>query len=75
MKPKLLSWNVRRLNEGEKRLRVRNLLREWKASVIEIQETKMELMSYSIVCSLWYHSHADWCCLDFRGASSGILLI
>jgi hypothetical protein len=28
MKLKLLSWNVRRLNEGEKRLRIRNLLRE-----------------------------------------------
>jgi hypothetical protein len=27
MKPKLLSWNVRGLNEGDKRLRVRNLLR------------------------------------------------
>lgn len=26
VKPKLLSWNVRRLNEGDKRLRVRNLL-------------------------------------------------
>jgi hypothetical protein len=26
-KPKLLSWKVRGLNEGDKRLRVRNLLR------------------------------------------------
>jgi len=28
MKPKLLSWNVRGLNEGDKRLRVKNLLRQ-----------------------------------------------
>jgi hypothetical protein len=31
---KILSWNVRGLNEGDKRLRVRNLLRQWKADII-----------------------------------------
>jgi N-acyl-L-homoserine lactone synthetase len=31
MKPKLLTWNVRGVNDREKRLRVRNLLRECKA--------------------------------------------
>lgn len=67
MKPKLLSWSVRGLIEGEKRLRVRNLVKEWKAVVIRLQETKMELMSYSIVHSLWGCSHVDWCCLDPRG--------
>jgi hypothetical protein len=34
MKPKLLSWNVRGLNEWNKYLRVRNLLREWKVVTI-----------------------------------------
>jgi exonuclease III len=48
MKPKILSWNVRGLNKEEKHLRIRNLLKEWKADVTSLQETKMEIMSYSI---------------------------
>jgi len=42
MKPKILSWNVRGLNKGDKRLRVRNLLRQWKANIICLQDTKLE---------------------------------
>jgi exonuclease III len=45
MKPKILFWNVRRLNEGDKCLRVRNLLRKWKVDVVCFQETKLEVMS------------------------------
>jgi exonuclease III len=50
MKPKLLYWNVRGINE-EMHLRVKNLLREWKVDVIRLEETKMELMAYNIVRS------------------------
>jgi exonuclease III len=75
MKPKLLSWSVRGFNEGARRLRVRNLLREWKADVVCLQETKMEDMSSSVVRSLWGCHHVDWCCLNCRVASGGILLM
>jgi exonuclease III len=53
MKPKLLSWNVRGLNEGNKCLRVKNLLREWKVDTVCFQETKLEVMSRSVVRSWW----------------------
>jgi hypothetical protein len=53
MKPKILSWNVRGLNEGEKRLRVRNLLRQWEADIICLQETKLEFISDTLVRNLW----------------------
>jgi exonuclease III len=43
MKPKLLSWNVRGLNEGEKCLGIRNLLRKWKLGVICLQEPRWRL--------------------------------
>jgi exonuclease III len=46
---KLLSWNVKGFNEGDKRLRVRNLLGLWKAYVICLQESKLELISSSVV--------------------------
>jgi hypothetical protein len=49
MKFKLLSWDVRRLNKGEKRLRVQNMLRDWKVDVICLQDTKLELMPCSMV--------------------------
>jgi hypothetical protein len=32
-------------------------------------------MSYSVVRSLWGCQHVDWCCLDSRWASSGIMLL
>jgi hypothetical protein len=75
LKPKLLSWNVRGLNEGGKRLRVRSILRQWKADIICLQETKMECISSSLVRSLWGCQHVDWCYLASRGASYGILLM
>jgi hypothetical protein len=64
MKPKLLSWNVRGLNDRNKWLRVRNLLRELKVDVVCFQETKPEVMTCSVVCNLWDCHHVVWCCLD-----------
>jgi exonuclease III len=60
---------------SDKRLSVRNLLRKWKANVVCFQETKMEVMSYTFVRSLWGCHHVDWCCLDSSRASGGILLM
>jgi hypothetical protein len=71
MKHRLLSWNVRGLNEGP---RVWNLLREWKVDIVCFQETKLEVMCCSVVRSLWGCHHVDWCCLDSRGALGGILI-
>jgi hypothetical protein len=36
MKPKILSWNVRGLNNGEKRPRIRNLRRLWKVYGVSV---------------------------------------
>jgi len=75
MKPKILSWNVRGLNEGGKRLKVRNLIRQWKADIICLQETKLEFISNSLVRSLWGCHFVDWCYLASCGASGGILIL
>ena len=34
MNVKIISWNIRRLNEQDKRLRVRNLIRKWGPNVV-----------------------------------------
>jgi exonuclease III len=56
MKPKL-SWNVRGLNEVESHIRVRNLLRQWKADIICLQDIKLDFISNSVVHSLWGCQH------------------
>jgi hypothetical protein len=38
-----------------------------------LQESKLELISNSVVCSLWGCNHLDWCYSTSRGASGGIL--
>jgi hypothetical protein len=53
MKPKIITWNVRGLNVVDKRLRIRGLLREWKADVVCLQETKLEVISREVIRSLW----------------------
>lgn len=63
------------LNEGDKCLRVRNLLREWKVDIVCFQETKLEVMSHSVVYSLWGCHHVDQCYLDSRGVSGSVLIM
>jgi hypothetical protein len=75
MKHKILSWNVRGLNDRDKRLRISNLLKLWKVDIVCFQETKMKSMSSWFVHSLWGCPFVDWCHVDSRGASGGILLM
>ena len=56
MNLKILSWNARGLNDGRKRLIVKNLLSDWKCDVICLQETKFagldrRLIAYVVL--LW----------------------
>ena len=59
MNVKIISWNVRRLNEQEKRLRVRNLIRKWGPNVVCLQETKLGLINRVVIHSLWGNQHVD----------------
>ena len=52
MKLKMISWNIRGLNDPHKHLVVRNLLREWKYDVVCLQETKIARMDRQMVCSM-----------------------
>lgn len=37
----MISWNVRGLNDPQKRLVMKNLLRYWKSDVVCVEETKL----------------------------------
>ena len=59
MKIKMISWNVRGLNDSRKRLVVKNSLQEWKCDVVCLQETKIASMNRQLVCSLWSCPYVD----------------
>jgi exonuclease III len=67
----MVSWNVRGLNEKEKILRIRSLLRDWKAYVVCLQETKLEFISREVIHNLWGCHHADWTYLGREGHQVG----
>jgi exonuclease III len=52
MNLKILSWNVRGLNDQGKRLCIKNLIQDWKANIICLQETKLEIITDNRVRSL-----------------------
>ena len=75
MNLKIISWNVRGLNDKEKRLKIRNFLRSWRADIVCLQETKLELVTRGLVRSIWSCPFIDWLYLGSEGASGGILLM
>jgi exonuclease III len=75
MNVKLLSWNVRGLNDRGKRLRVKHMLKIWQPDIICLQETKLEVITRQIVRSVWRCHHVDWMFLGSNGASGGILVM
>jgi len=49
---RVLSWNVRSLNDNAKRASLRNLLRDWNCDLVCLQETKLEDIQLSDVRSI-----------------------
>ena len=75
MNVKILSWNVRGMNDSGKRLCIKNMMKDWNADIICLQETKMELITAQIIRSLWRCHYVDWVFLGSIGASGGIVLM
>ena len=71
----IVTWNVRGLNNRDKRLCLKNMIKDWRADIICLQETKLELITAQIVRSLWRCQFVDWMFLRSMGASGGILLM
>ena len=59
MNLKILSWNIRGLNEKEKQLKVCNFLHSWKADIVCLQETKLEWVTRELVRSIWSCLYID----------------
>ncbi|KAG6666667.1 hypothetical protein CIPAW_01G048000 [Carya illinoinensis] len=73
--PKIISWNVRRINDVNKHLHSRSLFCIWKVDIVCLQETKMCSIDRHIIRSLWSCSFVGWCYLTSSGALGGVLVL
>ena len=74
MNLEILSWNVRGLNNPQKRDTVKNLLKEWKCDVVCFQETKLDSVNSAVVKSLWSSPFVDWVALDAIHTAGVVIL-
>lgn len=72
---KIISWNVRGLGCQIKWASVKKVIRQSRADIVLLQETKLSVVSDIIVKEVWGYSSARWMCCESVGASRGILLI
>ena len=75
MKLRILSWNVRGVNDPEKRKVIKNFIRMQRVDMICLQETKVQEMNTEMVRSLGVGRFLDWTALNAEGSAGGILLI
>lgn len=52
MKPKILSWKIRGINDVNKLLHIRSLIHCWKFDIVCLQETKLGFIDRNIISSL-----------------------
>ena len=72
---KILSWTVCGLNDKDKRMQVKNALKVWRADIVYLQETKLEVISRAVIRSLWGSLFVDLDFLVVEGASGGVLAL
>ena len=75
MSLRLLSQKVRGLNNPQKRVACKNLLKEWKCDIVCFQESKLFSLNSSFVRNLWGIQFLDWVALDAVNTIGGVLLV
>ena len=68
---RILSWNVRGINDKDKRKVVKAFLRLQKADLVCLQETKCKLMSDLVVKSLGFGRFVNWGSVHSSGQAGG----
>ena len=74
MKIKILSWNVRGVNDSDKRKVIKNLIRTNRVDLVYLQETKVQEMNVDMVRNLGVGRFLNWTALNAEGSAGGILL-
>ena len=74
MKLKVMSWNVRGVNDRDKRKVLKAFIRSKKANIVCLQEIEIQNMSVGTVHSLGVGRFLDWGTMDAEGYAGGILV-
>ena len=74
MKIKILSWNVRGVDDRNKMKVIKALIRSQRVDLVCLQETKIQDMSRGIVQSLGVGSFLGWGAMSARGAVGGVVV-
>ena len=74
MKIKILSWNVRGVNDKNKRKIIKALISSQKVDLVCLQETKMTEMSLGVMRSLGVGRFLEWGALNAWGAAGRVVL-
>ena len=75
MKIKIISWNVRGVNDPDKRKVIKNFLRSYRADIVCLQEIKVQEMSVKLVRGLGAGRNLNCKELNAEGSAGGILLL
>ena len=75
MKIKILSWNVRGVNNPDKRRVIKSFLRSNRVDLVCLQETKVQQMNNVMARSLGVDRFLNWRALNAEGPAGGILLL
>ena len=75
MKIKIISWNVRGVNDPEKRRVIKSFLRYNRADLVCLQETKVQQMNNVMARSIGVGRFLNWRVLNAEGSAGGIILL
>ena len=74
MRIKILSWNVRGVNDKDKRKVTKAMVKSHKVDVVCLHETKVQEMNRGIVQSLGVGRFLEWGALNSKGAVGGVVV-
>jgi len=66
---------VRVINDRDKRLLLKNILRDWSCNLVCIQETKLEEVKLSDIRSIGRNQSMDFVALKAQGFTGGIIVM
>ena len=75
MKIRILSWNVRRTNNCDKRKMIKALIKKNRVDLVCLQETKIQEMSRGLIRSLGVERFLEWGTVDSMDTTGGIVVI
>ena len=71
MKLKIMTWNVRRVDDLDRRKIIRNFIRYQRVNLISLQETEIQEMNSAVAHSLGVGRLIDWRALNVEGFAGG----